>query len=179
LAATSFSTISHRAISMPLKMPSSEVSGRWECPRDRTDRGGEPTMYRPFYLPECSALCFSADSIPSETTLSRGCNVFVCGALQDPARISALLGTEPPFAPAVATGYRRTVERVAGGEVPFMVPDEDDARSVLTGVVWLDLSGESLEKIESLELDRGFRKRITIEARIGERKVTAFTYVKR
>jgi hypothetical protein len=93
--------------------------------------------------------------------------------------MSALLGLEPPFAPAVATGYRRTVERLGGKDVPFMIPDERDPRSVLTGVVWLDLSEASLEKIESLELDGGIRQRITIEAGIGELKLTAYTYVKR
>ena len=136
-------------------------------------------MHRPFYSPEYSALYFSKDSIPSDSVFSGTSNVFVCGALQDPVKMSDLLDSEPPFAPAVATGYRRTVERVKGEDVPFMVPDENDPRSILTGVVWLDLTKASLEKIESLELDRGFRKRIAIEARIGELKVTAYTYVKK
>ena len=136
-------------------------------------------MYRPFYSPESSALYFSTDSVSSQAVLAGDCNVFVCGALQDPGKMSALLGLEPPFAPAVATGYRRTVERIDGEDIPFMVPDPDDPRGVLTGVVWLDLARENFERIESLELDGGFRKRITVEARIGELKVTAYTYVKK
>ena len=136
-------------------------------------------MYRPFYSPECSALYFSTGSISSEAVFSGACNVFVCGALQDPVKMSALLGLEPPFAPAVATGYRRTVERIDGKDIPFMTPDREDPRSVLTGVVWLDLTTASLERIESSEFDGGFRKRITIEARIGELELTAYTYVKK
>lgn len=136
-------------------------------------------MYRPFYWARHSALYFSTDRVPPERVFSGARNAFVCGALQDPARMSALLGSEPTFAPAVATGYRRTVERVGGEEVPFMAPDPGDPRSVLTGVVWLDLAEESLARIESLELDRGLRKRATVEVRIGELTLTAYTYVKR
>ena len=135
--------------------------------------------YRPFYSPGYSALFFSTDPAASERVFSGACNVFVCGALQNPAEMSALLGLEPPFAPAVATGYRRSVERVDGREVPFMVDDAGDPRNVLTGVVWLDLTRENLERIESLELGGGFRERISIEARIGELKLTAYTYVKK
>ena len=136
-------------------------------------------MYRPVYSGEYSALYFSSDPISFERITRGGRRVFVCGALQDPLAMSALLGLEPPFAPAVATGYRRTVERLGGKDVPFMIPDEGNPRSVLTGVVWLDLSEASLEKIEALELDGGIRKRIAIEARIGELELTACTYVKR
>jgi hypothetical protein len=41
------------------------------------------------------------------------------------------------------------------------------------------LARENLDRIESLEIDGGFRKRITVEARIGELKVTADTYLKK
>jgi hypothetical protein len=136
-------------------------------------------MYKPFYLPEYAALCFSADSFSSATAFSSGCKVFVCGALQDPAKMSALLGLEPPFAPAVATGYRRSVERTTGKNVPFMVADKRNPHAVLTGVVWLDLTRESLEKIESLELEGGLRRRATIEVRIGEGELAVYTYLKR
>ena len=135
-------------------------------------------MYRSFYLAECSALYFSAEPISSESVFSGARNVFVCGALQDPVEMSALLGLEPPFAPAAATGYRRAVERIDGRDIPLMIPDREDPGSVLTGVVWLDLTAASLEKIELLELDGGFRARISIEARIGERKIPAYTYVR-
>jgi hypothetical protein len=136
-------------------------------------------MYTPIYSVEYSALYFSSDSMSSQSPFSGGRNVFVCGALQNPAKVSALLGLEPPFAPAAATGYRRTVERIDGEDVPFMVPDQDDPRSVLTGVAWLDLTSASLEKIEALELERGFRKRIAIEARVGELSLSVYSYVKR
>jgi hypothetical protein len=136
-------------------------------------------MYRPVYSAESSALYFSSDPISSERVMRGGRRVFVCGALQDPLAMSALLGLEPPFAPAVTTGYRRAVERLDGEDVSFMIPDEHDPRSLLTGIVWLDLSEASLEKIESLELEGGIRRRIAIEARIGELKLTAYTYIKR
>ena len=136
-------------------------------------------MYRPFYLPEHSALYLATDPISSESVFSGARNVFVCGALQDPVKMSALLGLESPFAPAAATGYRRTIERIDGEDIPFMVPDRDEPRSVLTGVVWLDLAKEAFDRIESLELEGGFRRRIAVEARIGEVEVTACTYVKK
>jgi gamma-glutamylcyclotransferase (GGCT)/AIG2-like uncharacterized protein YtfP len=136
-------------------------------------------MYRPVYSDEYSALYFSSGPSPSESVFSGGCNVFVCGALQNPARMSALLGFEAPFASAAASGYKRSVEAIDGREIPFMVPDEQDPRSVLLGVVWLDLEKASLDRIESLELDGGYRRRIAIEARIGELDLTAYTYVRK
>lgn len=136
-------------------------------------------MYTPIYSTEYSALYFSSDPMGSESVFSRGRNVFVCGALQDPARVSALLGLEPPFAPAATTGYRRMVECIDGEDLPFMVPDEDDPRSILTGVAWLDLTSASLEKIEALELEGGFRKRIAVEVRTGELCLTAYTFVRK
>jgi hypothetical protein len=136
-------------------------------------------VYRPFYSPESSCLYFATEELSVDRVFAGSRNVFVCGALQDPAKVSALLGAEPPFAPAAATGYERVVEPIGGEQIPFMAPDPGDPRRVLTGVVWLDLSEGDLEKIESLELGGGFRKRISIEVRIGERTLAAFTYVKR
>jgi hypothetical protein len=136
-------------------------------------------MYEPVYSVEHSALYFSTEPIPSERVFSRGHNVFVCGALQNPVTISAVVGLEPAFAPAVASGYRRSVERIGGEDIPLMVPDEREPGNVLTGVVWLGLSKESLEKIEALELGGGVRRRITIEVRVGELSLSAYTYVKK
>jgi hypothetical protein len=136
-------------------------------------------MYRPVYSDEYSALYFSSDAFSPDGVFSGEFNVFVCGALQNPARMSALLGFEVPFAPAAASGYRRSLERIDGREIPFMVPDDRDPRSVLTGVVWLDLARASLERIESLELDGGHRRRISIATRIGELDLTAYTYVRK
>lgn len=135
-------------------------------------------MYTPTYSVHHSALYFSSDPARGESVFSGARNVFVCGALQDPVKMSALLGLEPPFAPVATMGYRRTVERIGGKDVPFMVPDRDDPRSILTGVAWLDLTSASLEKIEALELEGGFRKRISIEVRAGELRLTAYTYVR-
>ena len=136
-------------------------------------------MYAPIYSVQHSALYFSSDPARGESVFSGERNVFVCGALQDPAKMSGLLGLEPSFAPAATVGYRRTVERIVGKDVPFMVPDRDDPRGILTGIAWLDLTSASLEKIEALELEGGFRKRITVEVRAGELRLTAYTYVNR
>ncbi len=136
-------------------------------------------MYRPVYSDEYSALYFSSEPGSSDDVFSGPCNVFVCGALQSPARMVSLLGLEPAFAPAAASGYRRSVESIDGRDIPLMVPDENDPRSLLTGVVWLDLAKASLDRIESLELDGGYRRRISIEARIGELDLTAYTYVRK
>jgi hypothetical protein len=136
-------------------------------------------VYQPVYSDRYSALYFSSDPAASDRVFAGGCNVFVCGELQDPLEMSALLGSEPAFAPAVACGYRRSVERIDGREIPFMVPDEQDPRGVLTGVVWLDLTKESLDRIEVLELGGGYRKRIAIEVRVGELDLTAYTYVRK
>jgi hypothetical protein len=136
-------------------------------------------MYEPVYSAEHSALFFRSDAISSEDAFSGESNVFVCGALQEPRKMSALLGIEPPFAPAAARGYKRTVARIEGKGVPFMVPDQGDPRSVLTGIVWLHLTEASLERIESLELAGGLRKRIAIRVRIGELELGARTYVKK
>jgi hypothetical protein len=136
-------------------------------------------MYRPVYSDQYSALYFSSEPTASDSVFSGGYNVFVCGALQNPARMSALLGVEAPFAPAAASGYKRSVERIDGREIPFMLPDEHDPASVLTGVVWLDLARANLERIESLELDGGYRSRIAIEVCVGELDLTAYTYVRK
>ena len=136
-------------------------------------------MYRPVYSHEYSALYFCSDATPSESVFSGGYNVFVCGALQNPVEMSALLGFEAPFAPAATSGYKRSVERIDGREIPFMLPDERDPGSVLTGVVWLDLAKASLDRIELLELDGGYRSRIAIEVRVGELELTAYTYVRK
>ena len=136
-------------------------------------------MYRPFYLPEYSALYFATGSISSESVFSGACNVFVCGALQDPIKMSALLGLEPPFAPAAATGYRRTVERIDGKDIPFMVPDQDDPRSVLTGVVWLDLAREASRGSNPWSSTGDSGRESPSRPESAKLEVTAYTYVKK
>ncbi|MDP8257734.1 MAG: gamma-glutamylcyclotransferase family protein [Candidatus Alcyoniella australis] len=104
-------------------------------------------------------------------------HVFVCGALQNPEKLGALLGRSPAFAPAVVKGYQRGSETIGGVDVAFMLPSTDPV-AVLTGVVWLDLSEQDIELIEGLELAGDLRKRIVIEAVCGELRLKAFTYVK-
>ena len=134
-------------------------------------------MYEPHYLAEASALIFVDGPMKDKDYFGASLNAFVCGALQDPDRMAALLGRRAAFAPAVALGYRRSTETISGHRMPFMIPADEEA--VLTGVVWLDLNEEDLGRIEELELDGGHRRRITVDVRVGERTVEALTYVKR
>ena len=136
-------------------------------------------MYEPHYDAGSCAIYF-VDGAPGDPDVLGGrTNVFVCGALQDPGKMASLLGRNAPFAPAVARGYRRTRASIAGREVPFMATDPDDPERVLTGVVWLDLSVEDLERIEGLELEGGLRVRVAIDVTVGERTIEAITYLRR
>ena len=136
-------------------------------------------MYKPLYDAKASALFF-ADGETSSKNLPIGkINVFVCGALQNPDKMHSLIGRSAAFAPAAVSGFRRVTKAVAGKLVPFMVPSKSDHAKILTGVVWLDLTDKELTKIESLELDGDLRKRIRLNVRAGERRVEAYTYIKK
>ncbi len=108
-----------------------------------------------------------------------GHNVFVCGALQNPAKMASVLGRDAPFAPAVSLGFYRETQSINGRNIPFMIDDLGDSRRPLTGVVWVALSDADLGRIEELELAGDLRERIAIEVLVGERRVQAFTYVKK
>jgi hypothetical protein len=131
--------------------------------------------YRPHYHPEVQALVFGA-GVLLEDPLDAGRHVFVCGALQDPVRMTALVGRRAPFAAGAVRGFARVQERVGGREVPFMVPAESGG--VLTGLVYLGLSDEELRAIEVLELAAGLRKRVEVAVVIGERVVPAATWIR-
>ena len=133
-------------------------------------------MYQPHYDAKNCAMFFVEGPLPGEDVFAGAINVFVCGALQNPAKMTPLIGRSPAFAPAVAIGFERTVMTIGGKRVPFMVRSADPA-TVLTGVVWLDLSESDLAAIESLELDGGLRERIAIDVKAGERVLKAFTYI--
>ncbi len=136
-------------------------------------------MYEPHYDADSWALYF-VDGPPGDKDYFAGkINVFVCGSLQHPGRMSPLIGRSAPFAPAAARGFLRRWEKADGRDVPFMLPDPDDPGSVLTGIVWLDLSGEEVERIEEVELRAGLRKRIAVEVKVGERAVAAITYIRK
>ena len=136
-------------------------------------------MYRPHYDAKINALYFLDEAVPETIPPQGGLNIFVCGGLQNPDKMVPLLGRSAPFAPAALKGYKRTSETVQGREIPFMVPDENDPGRVLTGVVWLDLTREERENIETFELAGGLRKREKVRITVGEATIDAMTYLKR
>jgi len=136
-------------------------------------------MYESHYDAQNWAIFFVDGPLEEKDYFGGRINVFVCGSLQHPGKMAPQIGRNAPFAPAVARGYSRTWQTVDGRDVPFMLPDPVDPQSALTGIVWLDLSEEEVEKIERVELQDDLRWRIDIEVRIGERRMEAITYIKR
>ena len=136
-------------------------------------------MYEAHYDGESWALLFVDGPRGEKDYLGGESNVFVCGGLQHPEKMAAILGRRAPFAPAVARGFRRAWLGEGSGRVSFMLDSPDEPQRILTGVVWLDLSEEEISRIESVELEGDLRKRIAIEVTVGERTLKAFTYVKR
>jgi gamma-glutamylcyclotransferase (GGCT)/AIG2-like uncharacterized protein YtfP len=134
-------------------------------------------MYEPRYAADISALYFTHGPAV-EDIFTRGFRVFVCGALQNPSKMRDVTGQPPAFAPASVAGFKRTTEILDGAEVPFMTPDGKDPTRILTGVVWLNLDQAALDRIESLELGGGYRRRIEITAHVGEMNLTAYTYIR-
>ena len=136
-------------------------------------------LYEPHYDAESWALYFVDGPLEGKDYFGGEINVFVCGSLQHPGKMVPLIGRNAPFAPAFARGYSRRWEKVGGRDVPFMLPAPDNPRRALTGIVWLVLSEEEVERIENVELHEDLRKRIAITVKVGERDVEAVTYIKR
>ena len=136
-------------------------------------------MYEAYYDSESWALLF-VDGPPEQRDYLAGeANVFVCGGLQHPERMVAIIGRTPPFAPAVAKGFKRAWLDVGTSKASFMLDTPQEPQRILTGVVWLGLSEEEIGCIESVELEGDLRRRITIAVSVGERTLKARTYVKR
>jgi hypothetical protein len=138
---------------------------------------GGSAVYRPLYDVPSRALLFIAGPATKRDYLDGKINVFVCGALQSPDKMTPLLGRNAPFVPAVARGYWQTTIEVNGKRVPMMT--ETDREHLLTGVVWLDVTEEEVGKIEVFELAGNLRKRIAIDIQVGDKVVKAITYMKR
>ncbi|MFC1707987.1 gamma-glutamylcyclotransferase family protein [Planctomycetota bacterium] len=136
-------------------------------------------MYQPHYDADRWTLFFVDGPLVDKDCFAGERNVFVCGGLQHPDKMAWVSGRNAPFAPAVAIGYRRTWKQVDGKAISFMVPDLDDPRRVLTGVVWLDLSPADIERIEAFELGGGLRQRVEIDVLVGDAVVRAITYVEK
>ncbi|HPQ69428.1 MAG TPA: gamma-glutamylcyclotransferase [bacterium] len=130
-------------------------------------------MYQAHYDVDARALLFVDGEKNAGDYLTMGINVFVCGGLMNPVRMGGLIGRNAPFAPAIADGYtHRHVEAS-----PFMLPD-DDPSAALLGVVYLGLSSAEVARVETLELDGGYRKQIPLEVRVGDRICPAISYTR-
>ncbi len=136
-------------------------------------------MYKPYYDKDASTLVFIDGNDIRENYFYGRINVFVCGSLQNPEKMSSILGESVPFATAAVSGYKRSTEIIDGKEIPFMIPSTDEPWVILTGIVWLDLSDELLNRIESIELDGNYRHAVSIDVQAGERKLRAVTYIKK
>jgi len=136
-------------------------------------------MYEPRYDAEHQAVYFVSDPQGDSAPFSRGLRAFVCGGMQNPEKMAGIIGRQAAFAPCCVQGYMRTSAVIDGDEIPFMAPDEQDPHSVLTGVVWLDLGQDELEKIEQFELGSGHRKRVEVRVLLGELRLNAYTYIRK
>lgn len=136
-------------------------------------------MYEPHYDPESYAVLFLPGPPEKVDYLDSGRNIFVCGSLQQPKKMAALVGREAAFAPAVALGYRRLWRKVEGRDVSFMEVDPQNPNRPLTGMVYVGLTDEEVAGVETYELEGGVRRRVTIEVFVGDRRVEALTYLNR
>jgi hypothetical protein len=139
----------------------------------------ETVTVQAVYDAAANAVVFWPDGAAVRDVLGAAANVFVCGSLQDPAKMRGLLRRHAPFAPAFAPGYTCERHEVNGRPVQFMLPAADATKSSLPGVVWLDLAAADLQAIDAFELGDGLRRKITVTVNVGRRPVTATTYVKK
>jgi hypothetical protein len=130
------------------------------------------------YDAEAWALVFGPEGSQPFEAWGQPHHVFVVAALQDPARFAGLIGRQPPFAPALAYGFRRALLEVSGAQLPFML-EADDPQRALAGTVFLGLGDEELERVDAIELAGDHRRRIELEVTVGQRRVDAVSYVKR
>ena len=130
------------------------------------------------YDPEAWALVFVPSGNPPFGAWEEDHHVFLVAALQDPRRWPSLLGRQPPFAPALAYGFRRARLDVGGELLPFML-EADDPQRALSGTLLLGLSAAEVERLDAVELADGHRRRIELEVTVGQRRVDALSYLKR
>jgi len=136
-------------------------------------------MIQPVYHTEANAVLFLPIGCTAAGALAGPGRVFVCGSLQDPAKMNGILGRESPFAPAFVLGYRHVKEDIDGKIILLMIAAPGEKDSVLPGVVWLNLTETDLRAIEAIELAGGYRKAARIPVRVGSRTIEAMTFIKR
>ncbi len=134
-------------------------------------------MYKPVYDSRSNVLIFVDDFVEKRDYLDGEINVFVCGALQDPDKMASLIERPAPFTPAVAAGFEHIDEEIDNAPVAFMIPSENP-HTILTGILWLDLTPDELDRIETIELRGNLRQRSNIMVRVGGKTVDAITYMR-
>lgn len=134
-------------------------------------------MYTPRYDEKANVLFFAESTDGSSEIPLDGQGVFVCGSLQNPRKMTKLLGREATFAPAIVFGFRHEILEIDGCSIPFMLPSPETPECVLTGIAWLALSGEELDRIAEIELAGNFRREILLTSHLGnkELQITSFT----
>jgi len=153
------------------------MSPEHDAPSGPGPQPHRPTMWIPRYDEESWSLLFVPGAADATPPWSDGVHVFVCAALQDPRRMQELTGRPLPFAPAQVRGFRRAMLDAGEGAMPFMLPSHD-AHAALAGTLFLGLSSEELGGVEAFELAGGLRRRIHVDARVGERALRAVSYVR-
>ena len=136
-------------------------------------------MYTPRYDEKANALFFAEASVDLSEIPTGGYSVFVCGSLQNPQKMAELIGREAPFAPAVVFGFRHENLEIGGRSIPFMLPAPEAPERVLTGIAWLALSMEELDRIASVELADNFRQKILLTSHLGSKELQIISFTRR
>lgn len=135
-------------------------------------------MHRIHYDAEGNTLVFLVPDADAEEVWRGKNNAFVCGALQNPEKMTELLGHPASFAPGLVYGYDHRLIPIDGKQVPLMLPDRQPSRA-LSGVIWLNLAAADLAAIEALEMEGNYRTRVDIEVLVGHRRLSACTFVQK
>jgi hypothetical protein len=136
-------------------------------------------VHTPVYDEPANVLIFVAAGDGGRDLFADGARVFVCGSLQNPVKMAALVGREASFAPAIAVGFGWERQQVDGRAVQFMLPSPDEPERFLPGVVWLGLSEPERRAVEEFELADGLRRGVAVAVRVGLRAIEATTFVKK
>lgn len=134
-------------------------------------------MYEPRYDEQANALFFVESQSEWREIPLVGQRIFVCGSLQNPPKMTAILGREAAFAPALVYGYRHDNAMVAGCEVPFMLPAPEAPTRALAGVVWLGLTAHEKRLITDIELADNLRREILLISYLGEKALEVNTFI--
>jgi len=102
--------------------------------------------------------------------------IFVCGKLMEPSFISAIIGREPPMAPAVALNCRRAWQDHEGKPYIFLMKSET---GFVAGMALLGISTAERKKLDQFEEIESVRKVESVRLQIGEREIEGISFFKR